>query len=256
MSNKVVSLTFRHIIDDVIANVRQDFEDMGIEKEVLEELQRSWEAKLVATQVTEFDGANGSVTGVRPPVQYTTTPGVGSSSASSSARATDAKSAKAEPKEEAASADGKSASAGATAGTKRKHEDDEEEASNEIGSDLDDSEEEDADGNEDMMLCLYDKVQRVKNKWKCVLRDGVASIGGRDYLFSKCNGCVGAVRPADPQRVRVVARASTWWYGLGRRGRCPPGSLRTMTAQDARTGWVRQVVTYDHGVCDNPELIL
>ena len=118
------------------------------------------------------------------------------------------------------------------------------------------SEEEDADGNEDMMLCLYDKVQRVKNKWKCVLRDGVASIGGRDYLFSKCNGCVGAVRPADPQRVRVVARASTWWYGLGRRGRCPPGSLRTMTAQDARTGWVRQVVTYDHGVCDNPELIL
>ena len=67
MSNKVVSLTFRHIIDDVIANVRQDFEDMGIEKEVLEELQRSWEAKLVATQVTEFDGANGSVTGVRPP---------------------------------------------------------------------------------------------------------------------------------------------------------------------------------------------
>ena len=34
------------------------------------------------------------------------------------------------------------------------------------------------------------EVQRVKNKWKCVLRDGVASIDGRDYLFSKCNGCV------------------------------------------------------------------
>ena len=55
MSNRVVSATFRHIIDDVITNVRQDFEDMGIEKEVLEELQRSWEAKLVATQVAEFD---------------------------------------------------------------------------------------------------------------------------------------------------------------------------------------------------------
>ena len=59
MSNRVVSATFRHIIDDVITNVRQDFEDMGIEKEVLEELQRSWEAKLVATQVAEFDGAAG-----------------------------------------------------------------------------------------------------------------------------------------------------------------------------------------------------
>ncbi len=39
-----------------------------------------------------------------------------------------------------------------------------------------------------MVLCLYDKVQRVKNKWKCVLKDGVASIDGRDYLFAKCNG--------------------------------------------------------------------
>lgn len=40
---------------------------------------------------------------------------------------------------------------------------------------------------------LTRQVQRVKNKWKCVLRDGVASIGGRDYLFSKCNGCVAAL---------------------------------------------------------------
>lgn len=62
---------------------------------------------------------------------------------------------------------------------------------NEIGSDLDDSDEDeldgmkDTDGNEDMILCLYDKVQRVRNKWKCVLKDGVASIDGRDYVFSK-----------------------------------------------------------------------
>lgn len=62
---------------------------------------------------------------------------------------------------------------------------------NEIGSDLDDSDEDemegnvDADGNEDMILCLYDKVQRVRSKWKCVLKDGVASIDGRDYVFSK-----------------------------------------------------------------------
>lgn len=34
------SATYRTVIDDVIANVRQDFEDMGIEKEVLDELQR------------------------------------------------------------------------------------------------------------------------------------------------------------------------------------------------------------------------
>ncbi len=77
----------------------------------------------------------------------------------------------------------------AAAGEKRKRISDDDE----IGSDLDDSDDEDLDGgadgdNDDMVFCLYDKVQRVKNKWKCVLKDGVASIDGRDYLFAKCNG--------------------------------------------------------------------
>lgn len=40
------SSTYRLVIDDVIANVRQDFEDMGIEREVLEELQRVSIARL------------------------------------------------------------------------------------------------------------------------------------------------------------------------------------------------------------------
>jgi len=32
----------------------------------------------------------------------------------------------------------------------------------------------------DVILCLYDKVQRVKNKWKCVLRDGILTIDGKE----------------------------------------------------------------------------
>lgn len=92
----------------------------------------------------------------------------------------------------------------------------------EIGSDLDDddSENEDeeagvvgggADGaaHGDIVYCTYDKVrktiilsiyedvlsyrkqvQRVKNKWKCVLKDGIVSVSGKDYLFSKCSGYV------------------------------------------------------------------
>lgn len=248
MSNKVVSLTFRHIIDDVIANVRQDFEDMGIEKEVLEELQRSWEAKLIATQVTEFDGANSGVPGARPPVQYTTTPGVGSSSAS------DPK-VKSEPKDNGESASDKNK----PSGTKRKHEDEDDEANNEIGSDLDDSEEEDAEGNEDMMLCLYDKVgdrcfysppltpqvQRVKNKWKCVLRDGVASVGGRDYLFSKCNGFVAHAHPASSN--------GSMWRHVEQSTAAPfvPPCSRyrraTMGATEAN-GWLRNIVSYDNGL--------
>lgn len=67
----------------------------------------------------------------------------------------------------------------------------------EINSDLDDS---DSDGDDeedptlgggaeaDIVFCTYDKVQRVKNKWKTVFKDGMAHVNGKDYLFAKCNG--------------------------------------------------------------------
>ncbi|KAF8971098.1 transcription factor IIA, alpha/beta subunit [Flammula alnicola] len=64
-----------------------------------------------------------------------------------------------------------------------------------INSDLDDSdtegeddEEEGAAGDTDIVFCTYDKVARVKNKWKCVLKDGMIHINGKDYLFAKCTG--------------------------------------------------------------------
>jgi len=54
-----------------------------------------------------------------------------------------------------------------------------------INSDLDDDEDETANADEDdddvdSMLCTYDKVQRVKNKWKCTLKDGVLSAKGKE----------------------------------------------------------------------------
>ncbi|KAJ7594472.1 transcription factor IIA alpha/beta subunit [Mycena floridula] len=64
-----------------------------------------------------------------------------------------------------------------------------------INSDLDDSESENEEENEDgaagesdIVFCTYDKVARVKNKWKCVLKDGMIHVNGRDYLFQKCTG--------------------------------------------------------------------
>lgn len=65
-----------------------------------------------------------------------------------------------------------------------------------IDSDLDDSDDEfanDEDGEEgegeaDIVFCVYDKVARVKNKWKTVFKDGMIHINGRDYLFTKCQG--------------------------------------------------------------------
>lgn len=64
--------------------------------------------------------------------------------------------------------------------------DDDEDDEDAINSDLDDpadtaiEEEEDEGRPNQIMLCTYDKVQRVKNKWKCVLKDGVLNTGGKE----------------------------------------------------------------------------
>lgn len=66
--------------------------------------------------------------------------------------------------------------------------------SDDINSDLDDGldsdKSEDADGDQEgqIMLCLYDKVQRIKNKWKSGLKEGIANINGKDYVFQKATG--------------------------------------------------------------------
>ncbi|KAK9313096.1 transcription factor IIA, alpha/beta subunit-domain-containing protein [Lipomyces starkeyi] len=60
-----------------------------------------------------------------------------------------------------------------------------------INSDLDDSihsQEDDSEGSDAMMLCLYDRVKRMKNKWKCDFRDGAVHVNGKDYLFGTANG--------------------------------------------------------------------
>lgn len=70
------------------------------------------------------------------------------------------------------------------------HEDDDEA----INSDLDDSDSEGerddpvAGADSDIVFCTYDKVARVKNKWKCILKDGMIHVNGKDYLFAKCTG--------------------------------------------------------------------
>ncbi|KAJ7364410.1 transcription factor IIA alpha/beta subunit [Mycena albidolilacea] len=85
---------------------------------------------------------------------------------------------------------GKAAAAGERGGNGAGEEDD-----SAINSDLDDSDDEDDDAADEegapegaIVFCTYDKVARVKNKWKCVLKDGMIHTGGRDYLFQRCTG--------------------------------------------------------------------
>lgn len=40
----------------------------------------------------------------------------------------------------------------------------------------------------DVMVCVCDKVQRVKNKWKVTFKDGFIRAQGKEYVFSRCTG--------------------------------------------------------------------
>ena len=55
-----------------------------------------------------------------------------------------------------------------------------------LGPDLDDEDEEPE--TEDVVLCQFEKVTRIKTKHKCQLKDGIMQLSGRDYHFHKASG--------------------------------------------------------------------
>ncbi|GAA5915100.1 hypothetical protein JCM8208_002626 [Rhodotorula glutinis] len=173
MSNKQVPAVYRGVITDVIDNIRPEFDQLGVEEAVLQELLRLWELRLAQSRAADFtqDSRMAPVARQFPVLKHDDRP----AQVDDKAEAKKVKGA-AKPKQE-----------GAGAG-----DDDNEDA---INSDLDDDDEEDddddvdgADPNADLVIALYEKVQRVKNKWKVTLKDGLVSVNGREYLFAKCQG--------------------------------------------------------------------
>lgn len=41
---------------------------------------------------------------------------------------------------------------------------------------------------DNVIVCQYDKITRIKNRWKFHLKDGIMNINTRDYMFCKANG--------------------------------------------------------------------
>lgn len=41
---------------------------------------------------------------------------------------------------------------------------------------------------ESTIVCQWEKVYRVKAKWKFQLKDGIMHVGGHDYVFHKASG--------------------------------------------------------------------
>ncbi|KAH8107761.1 transcription factor IIA alpha/beta subunit [Cristinia sonorae] len=291
MSNKIVPNIYRAVIDDVIANIKSEFDEYGVGEEVLAELQHKWEAKVIQSHVAEFEASAPQAAHASAPAppqhsypphpihahamhnsQYQPAPGAyhayappsgphikaepvdqrymlsgpptpyaipslpgpqihrpssgpvpppptarlqyppsagssngvaptaripqvdGPSSSSSDSPSPPPSQSYAPPRALHPSLPQPAAAASAS------HHDDDDEA---INSDLDDSDsdnerDDDANGagDTDIVFCTYDKassmtsgtVARVKNKWKCVLKDGMIHVNGKDYLFAKCTG--------------------------------------------------------------------
>ncbi|WOO76780.1 Transcription initiation factor IIA large subunit [Vanrija pseudolonga] len=198
MSNKIV--IYRAIIDDVMANVAVDFEEYGMDEDLLPLLQQKWESKLLETRVAEF---------ARAPGAPETGNGDASAGAGASRPPAAAAPAAAEKQPEAVVKNEPDDVLRIRGGAADEHHPvplpEPRVEPNAAGllpgdeiidSDLDDSDDElrdddegeDGDGEIDIVFCVYDKVQRVKNKWKTVFKDGMVHINGRDYLFAKCQG--------------------------------------------------------------------
>ncbi|KAG0248594.1 transcription factor IIA subunit alpha [Mortierella polycephala] len=329
MANTAVTAVYRFVIDDVITNVRRDFEDMGVDETILHELQRSWENKIAQSRVTAFQApetnaaagaypfeeqgyeqpttvsatipaaaavaapvavpAAGTVTTTAPPtpaalasaavynyrVEQTpaanlanvasatlpgdnsnvgrpqqhvpprppasgnnnntnnnsriSLPGGGRNGASGSndnipqtdgasdavvelemmstaeldsyvehkfreAQETQKQTGQAPGEvtftltlsDRAARKARRDGLEGFTLGQVDGEEDEEDDTG--LGSDLDDSDGDMDEESDNIVLCQYDKVSRTKSKWKCVLKDGVMLINGKDYLFHKATG--------------------------------------------------------------------
>lgn len=166
MSQEGAQDVFQRIIRSVIDESRQDFEDCGVDEAALHELADLWRSRLAQAQRHKQQQADARAD------ELAQKKGAAGAALDAGADA------------EAADGDTKTAKRAADLGDSDL--DDLGLDSDEAGSGDDDDEDDDDEG--DIILCLYERVQRVRNRWKCQLREGIATFNGRDYAFSKASG--------------------------------------------------------------------
>lgn len=222
---------YRAVIDDVVGRMRGVFVNMGVDEQVLVDLQALWERRLLETGAVRtrdmpasgLSFAPGGAQAAYPVVVLPQIPAVVRPPEGGGARpkppaqydgACDSDDAEAMPLpgteivlELDMPLSGGALSDGASAFTALPQYDGAEDADggaqklkrddDELGSDLDSSDDDGPGGTggvdqptDDIVLCLYEKVHRVKTRWRGVLRAGVASFGGppmlrHDYVFGR-----------------------------------------------------------------------
>ncbi|KAL6945011.1 hypothetical protein ACO0QE_002454 [Hanseniaspora vineae] len=234
MSNKEVSTVYESIIENVINEVRADFENNGVDEDTLQSLKQIWQTKLSESKTavyswdTEADvedmqtNTNGNEEGVDGAQQNAEN---GTSNATvgpdgeilvkgefkegqeveieinnSGDGNHDSNNSNVVPKsedEQAIVAKKNAEELEMLEKLKQEQKDAKKTAlleTDEVNSDLDDSDDDylnsdDEDQEEgNILLCLYDKVGKVRNKWKWSLRDGIATVNNKDYTFKRANG--------------------------------------------------------------------
>lgn len=257
MSNTEASKAYELIVESVINEVREDFENAGIDEQTLQDLKRTWQIKLSETKVSRFtwdsayndaDGNTTNTAAVNPPLnsladnntgvkaedeQGLILPGLDPNSNQPTIKEEEE-----EDNENNVNIDGSNTNkeilqndSTTNESTQVNNNNESEESSqkpiaqieltisdtngkiadqvrlqekkakrsalldtDEVGSELDDSDDdylisegEDDGPDENLMLCLYDKVTRTKARWKCSLKDGVVTINHKDYTFQKAH---------------------------------------------------------------------
>ena len=190
MSNDAVGTTYNEVIQEVVSASRQDFEDSGVSLSILNDLQNLWEQNLAAHKTAIFPWQNTprmvKEEDASPPLSF---------DVNQLAAARAARQVQMQFSNGAFYPAVSQSVAGLMniAGAKKQMPQNDGADSDAINSDLDSEtssvENDDLDDEaQGIMLCLYDKVQRTKNKWKCVMKDGMITVNGKEYVFSKATG--------------------------------------------------------------------
>ncbi|XBW36478.1 hypothetical protein QEN19_002056 [Hanseniaspora menglaensis] len=191
-ASKEVGKLYENIISQVLQDIKPLFEDHGVDEETLQELQKLWEKKLVDSKtVPKFSWQDDEDYDYEEDEQQ---------EQNYNSENNDASNTKKEENE---------LDKITTEDEIKRLEKIKKEQKNlkqtalldneEVNSDLDDSdddylntdddiEDNNNEENGNIILCQYEKVVRVKNKWKWVLKDGVVSCNGKDYCFKKATG--------------------------------------------------------------------
>jgi transcription initiation factor TFIIA large subunit len=252
MSNRnEVAIIYKQVIEDVLRKVRRDFVNMGVDEQVLQELQSGWEQKLMNSRIFEVkqppppiasqslstptvvrgDVGNPASLAAMPPFlggqpTYPTMGYVVPGSAMSAFVPNHPQPPLAAPTNIASTPTASPGIAGNVSNApqtafaqnlnllsssqrpKRQIDSD----PDALGSDLDSSdsdienivhgdnasgssggennqdEQQQPDPKENFLLCLYEKVHRTRNKWRCTFQNGILHVEGQEFVLGKING--------------------------------------------------------------------